>query len=600
MIKLKVLVKKFKSAVAKIFNKDSFKKLKNLLSKGCNIVKDFLVDKFELAKEFYLKQGKGNGQGEKDPFKLTIVKFVQMGFILMMLVIIFVGFFVYRGTAGINREIEEIRYGVEELTDQSIPIIRRNTDLVNEINRRQIALYRWEAGLGNTSSLESEVAQNNIANIKTLTDNKDILASLEDVTRWNDRFEDGVESIRGTSDTHLRSDIMHNLHDRINLQLGMASASLTREIWDNLHSRIDELSLRVENISEDSRSSRNIVIIVAIVTLLIGILLGFFISLSIYKVTKEVKDQTYKASDKAEIVSKSAYSMKEVAEEVTIKLNKSVEIIMDMMSGNNEISEAISQVSLSIKEVSTGAESLALNAEEVSKAGNETYSVIKDTYKKIEYGDKLIEDTAIIMNKLQASVEKIGNISDRIMKIGDQTNLLALNAAIEAARAGESGKGFAVVAQEIKKLADESMVATKEVKNIVQEVEAVSAKAIRMMIMDEEEGREDSIVRVFSDIKDSSAKVRDKMEQVISFADDQVAATQEMSALSQEISATSEEVAAQTGESTSSADSLNDIMVEVTDFNDKLYDKVNEQLMESKEQLELIDKVVESNKKLSN
>jgi methyl-accepting chemotaxis protein len=82
-----------------------------------------------------------------------------------------------------------------------------------------------------------------------------------------------------------------------------------------------------------------------------------------------------------------------------------------------------------------------------------------------------VNETARKILSLGERSQSIGNITQLIDDIAEQTNLLALNAAIEAARAGEVGRGFAVVAQEVRKLAERSSESTKEIRQIINEIQ---------------------------------------------------------------------------------------------------------------------------------
>jgi methyl-accepting chemotaxis protein WspA len=97
---------------------------------------------------------------------------------------------------------------------------------------------------------------------------------------------------------------------------------------------------------------------------------------------------------------------------------------------------------------------------------------------------ELVESTASISSKLAIIREKADNINmvvTTITKVADQTNLLSINAAIEAEKAGEYGRGFLVVAREIRRLADQTAVATLDIENIVRHMhDAVSAGVMQM------------------------------------------------------------------------------------------------------------------------
>ena len=95
-----------------------------------------------------------------------------------------------------------------------------------------------------------------------------------------------------------------------------------------------------------------------------------------------------------------------------------------------------------------------------------------------------VQSIAESMLKLGDNSQKIGGIVEIIDEISDQTNLLALNAAIEAAGAGEAGKRFAIVAQEVRRLAERTVEATRQIKGLIEEIQ----KATNTTIMVTEDG----------------------------------------------------------------------------------------------------------------
>jgi methyl-accepting chemotaxis protein WspA len=119
--------------------------------------------------------------------------------------------------------------------------------------------------------------------------------------------------------------------------------------------------------------------------------------------------------------------------------------------------------------------SLTKNAAFAAEEGQEGLKDIDSTMVKME------EATGSIVNKLQILNDKASNIANvvkTINKVADQTNLLSLNAAIEAEKAGEYGSGFAVVATEIRRLADQTAVATFDIAQMVKEVQSAISAAV--------------------------------------------------------------------------------------------------------------------------
>lgn len=194
----------------------------------------------------------------------------------------------------------------------------------------------------------------------------------------------------------------------------------------------------------------------------------------------------------------------------------------------SSISDMLSQMSSGVEQIASSASdasATAVNAAQLADAGEGAMRQVIEQMQKIEESSK---HTGDVIKKLGESSETIGQIVETITGIADQTNLLALNAAIEAARAGEQGRGFAVVADEIRKLAEQSGNAAKQIADLIASVQEETKNAVIAM----GEGGENvkkgieavkTAGETFDRILNAVQKVSEQMQEIS-------AATQEMAA----------------------------------------------------------------------
>jgi len=146
-----------------------------------------------------------------------------------------------------------------------------------------------------------------------------------------------------------------------------------------------------------------------------------------------------------------------------------------------EASSTIEELTGAIRDTSDASAEVGSVSDAAAAAAAKGTSAVDEVVAGMARIKGAVDSSAVKVADLGAKSDQIGAIVETIDDIAAQTNLLALNAAIEAARAGEMGKGFAVVADEVRKLAERSGRATKEIASLIEEVQHVTADAVRAM-----------------------------------------------------------------------------------------------------------------------
>jgi methyl-accepting chemotaxis protein len=262
---------------------------------------------------------------------------------------------------------------------------------------------------------------------------------------------------------------------------------------------------------------------------------------------REAEKAQAEAVAKSEAMADAAVRLQAVAEITTSASEELSAQIEQSSKGAEQQAQRVAETATAMEEMNATVLEVAKNASDAAEISDGARNKAQEgaaIVGQVVSGIGAVQTQALElkddMSKLGAQAEGIGQIMAVISDIADQTNLLALNAAIEAARAGEAGRGFAVVADEVRKLAEKTMTATKEVGDAIGGIQDGTRKNMNNV---------DRSVQTISEattLANQSGEALNSIVHLVERTSDQVraiaAASEEQSAASEEINRSIEEV----------------------------------------------------------
>ncbi|KIH77767.1 Methyl-accepting chemotaxis protein [Geoalkalibacter ferrihydriticus] len=275
------------------------------------------------------------------------------------------------------------------------------------------------------------------------------------------------------------------------------------------------------------------------------------------------------------------HNVKEAVLQLSSASNEIMAITSQQSSGASQQAAAVHQATSTAEEFAATARQVAENAKRVEglaedavKAGHRGKAAVDDAGEGMDLLRDQVQQIAEAMLELGENSQKIGGIVDLIDEISDQTNLLALNAAIEAAGAGEAGRRFSIVAGEVKRLADRTADATRQINGLIEQIQ----KSTNATIVQTEEGTKklDNANRRVARIAESLDKIIAGIDETTTAARDIKVSTQHQFSASEQMTETISEVRDVASQVATSAEETAHSVAELNELAERLKQLVEE------------------------
>lgn len=200
---------------------------------------------------------------------------------------------------------------------------------------------------------------------------------------------------------------------------------------------------------------------------------------------EHITDNIYQAAQATASVSSNISSISGAVEGLSQTVNNLASSSEQVSAGSEQVSNMVNETSNTVQTISRSAREVSFSVNSVAAAVKEINLSLNEVSRNCERSTEITDNAETrareakeMIQRLNESSRQIGKIVEVINDIAEQTKMLALNAAIEAAGAGEAGKGFNVVASEVKDLARQTAEATEEIRQQIEDMQAVMGKSV--------------------------------------------------------------------------------------------------------------------------
>lgn len=345
----------------------------------------------------------------------------------------------------------------------------------------------------------------------------------------------------------------------------MAQAGQMRVVAEQLNSVVKGLlSDQLAASQEDIRNATLQMSIATLITLLLGLLISWFISRQITtplgntlnmaeKIATGDLTMSINTTRKDELgqlmsaMSKMNDNLHNMIDDIRVGVSQISNASSEIVAGNTDLSSRTEQQAAAVEQTAASMEQLTATVKQNADNAHHANKLAISASQTAKQGGEQVNNVVQTMTAIESSSKRIAEITSVINSIAFQTNILALNAAVEAARAGEQGRGFAVVASEVRSLAQRSSQAAKEIEGLISESVTQVSRGATLV---------GNAGKTMNDIVTSITQVHDIMGEIATASDEQSRGISQVSQAIVEMDSTTQQNAALVEQSSAAADSL--------------------------------------------